>query len=274
MKAPYYIALVLGVLVCAFAVTYRVTSSGGVAEEETQVVASVPDDGGLKPAPPLPDPEAEPEPVVEPPTNGRRPLLVPVGAADETEPVNAGPLIPMRAEPGLAESAEPREEPEDDVEVSEPEPAGPPVLRITDPPTASDRPRTYIVEEGDTFTTIAQKVYGESRHWIHLARANGTLDPIKLQIGTEIILPRIDASSDAQPLTEAEQGIRSPEKVRQHTVKPGESLSSISMKYYQTATKWRTIFNANRKVIGSDPNAIRAGMTIIIPPVPVREQDE
>jgi len=39
------------------------------------------------------------------------------------------------------------------------------------------------------------------------------------------------------------------------------------VRYYDDATLWRRIYNANRKKIGSDPNNIRAGMKLKIPPV-------
>lgn len=50
-----------------------------------------------------------------------------------------------------------------------------------------------------------------------------------------------------------------------YTVKAGDSLGSISMKYYHTATKWKKIYDANVKVIGSNPNVIKAGQKLVIP---------
>lgn len=50
-----------------------------------------------------------------------------------------------------------------------------------------------------------------------------------------------------------------------HTVQSGESLSSISKKYYKDPNKWRVIYNANKKIIGSKPNLLRAGQKLIIP---------
>ena len=52
-----------------------------------------------------------------------------------------------------------------------------------------------------------------------------------------------------------------------HTVEEGETLSSISMKYYDSADRddWMKIYEANKAVIGDDYNVIRPGMELTIP---------
>ncbi len=51
-----------------------------------------------------------------------------------------------------------------------------------------------------------------------------------------------------------------------HTVARGETLSSISKKYYGTPAKWRVIQEANRDVV-PDPKLLRPGMKLKIPKV-------
>lgn len=53
----------------------------------------------------------------------------------------------------------------------------------------------------------------------------------------------------------------------EHTVTPGETLSQIALKYYGSAVKekWMLIYEANRQVIGDDPNRIRPGQVLKIP---------
>lgn len=46
-----------------------------------------------------------------------------------------------------------------------------------------------------------------------------------------------------------------------HTVKKGETLSSIAKKY---KTSWQKIYNDNKKVIGNNPNLIKPGMKLVI----------
>ena len=45
----------------------------------------------------------------------------------------------------------------------------------------------------------------------------------------------------------------------------GETLSHIALHYYGNATRWPEIHEANRAIIGSDPNLIRAGQFLCIP---------
>lgn len=50
-----------------------------------------------------------------------------------------------------------------------------------------------------------------------------------------------------------------------YTVKKGDSLSLISKKVYGDMTKWKTIYNANKSVIGKNPDVIKAGQKLVIP---------
>jgi nucleoid-associated protein YgaU len=53
----------------------------------------------------------------------------------------------------------------------------------------------------------------------------------------------------------------------EHTVKEGETLSHVAMKYYGSAVKdkWMVIYNANKAVIGDNPNVIVPGQVLKIP---------
>ncbi|MHC4098953.1 MAG: M56 family metallopeptidase [Planctomycetota bacterium] len=55
------------------------------------------------------------------------------------------------------------------------------------------------------------------------------------------------------------------EEVRYHTVREGETLSSISKKYYGSENKWQEILNCNRGIKTAD--GIRPGQKLIIPPL-------
>jgi nucleoid-associated protein YgaU len=54
-----------------------------------------------------------------------------------------------------------------------------------------------------------------------------------------------------------------------HTVAKGETLSDISLKYYGSAVKekWMKIYEANKDVIGDNPNLIVTGQVLKIPEV-------
>jgi nucleoid-associated protein YgaU len=55
------------------------------------------------------------------------------------------------------------------------------------------------------------------------------------------------------------------EKQKIHIVQPGESLYSISRKYYGSADKWYKILELNRLLI-KEPNKLAPGTKLIIPP--------
>ncbi|ANY67740.1 peptidoglycan-binding protein [Paenibacillus sp. BIHB 4019] len=57
------------------------------------------------------------------------------------------------------------------------------------------------------------------------------------------------------------------EKVSNYTVARGDSLFKISAKseVYGNGDKWRDIYNANKKLIGANPNMITLGQKLVIP---------
>lgn len=54
-------------------------------------------------------------------------------------------------------------------------------------------------------------------------------------------------------------------KPKTYTVKNGDSLWKIAKKFYGSGSKWKTIYNKNKKVIGKNPNIIKPGQKLVIP---------
>lgn len=50
-----------------------------------------------------------------------------------------------------------------------------------------------------------------------------------------------------------------------YEVKPGDYLIKIAKKLYGDESKWRTIYEANKSIIGGNPNLIYAGQVFTIP---------
>ncbi len=66
----------------------------------------------------------------------------------------------------------------------------------------------------------------------------------------------------------ASAGKSVPGKVKaEHTVASGETLGAIALKYYGSAAKekWMAIYEANKEVIGDNPNLIKPGQVLKIP---------
>jgi LysM repeat protein len=53
-------------------------------------------------------------------------------------------------------------------------------------------------------------------------------------------------------------------KVRTYIVQTGDTLVSISKKFYQTPSRWKDILDANQNQL-PDPDQLKAGQTIILP---------
>jgi len=61
-----------------------------------------------------------------------------------------------------------------------------------------------------------------------------------------------------------------PKFIAEYTIQPDDTLSHVALKYYKHATRdyWMLIYEANKAVIGDNPNVIRPGMVLQIPELP------
>jgi hypothetical protein len=65
-----------------------------------------------------------------------------------------------------------------------------------------------------------------------------------------------------QASAEAEKAAKG--KVRTYVVQSGDTLASISKKFYQTSSRWKDVLDANQNQL-PNPDALKAGQTIILP---------
>jgi nucleoid-associated protein YgaU len=60
----------------------------------------------------------------------------------------------------------------------------------------------------------------------------------------------------------------SPAAGESYTVADGDTLATIAERFYGDPTLWRPIYEANRTAIGDNPDNVRVGTTLRIPPKP------
>jgi nucleoid-associated protein YgaU len=60
------------------------------------------------------------------------------------------------------------------------------------------------------------------------------------------------------------------EILAEHTVGGGDTLGGIALKYYGSAIKdkWMVIYEANKDIIGDNPNKLKRGLVLKIPKLP------
>ncbi len=128
--------------------------------------------------------------------------------------------------------------------------------------TLAATPTIYKVEAGDNMFKISEKVFGTDRYWQAIAQENPFVDPTRLRVGQELRLPAREDVVEPEP----QDAVRAPANTVVHTVKPTETLSSIASQYYGNNANWRLIYNYNRDVIGTNPDRLKVGMKLSIPP--------
>lgn len=133
----------------------------------------------------------------------------------------------------------------------------------------------YTVQEGDTLSSIAERLLGDEKQWVAIAQANPLVDPAQLRVGEEIRVPspeayeaererqlaRIAAAVD-RPGASNDRGEDDQATVE---VVSGDTLSHIAKRVYGEANAWRMIYEANRDQL-DDPGDLKVGMTLRVPP--------
>jgi nucleoid-associated protein YgaU len=129
----------------------------------------------------------------------------------------------------------------------------------------SERPdyRTVVVGHLDNLYTIARTHLGDGERWPEIAQLNQGrtmndggvfIDPEVIEEGWELRIP-------AEPAESAE----SAGSGGMHVVEQGEYLSRIALQELGDANRWPELYQANRDVVGSNPNLIYPGQRLDLP---------
>lgn len=185
------------------------------------------------------------------PASGTAPAPAAVGGP---RPTSAGPVGTVPVSPAVGTPAGP----------TSPASAGP--LGET----------THTVASGETMSSIAKKYLGSENSWRTIAKANPTVDPTAMKIGTKLRIPSPESNADKTGATPASR-TASPASAASgstataaggegtHVVASGDTLASIARKYFGNTKHWERIYSENRSVIGADPAALKVGQKLRIP---------
>lgn len=113
------------------------------------------------------------------------------------------------------------------------------------------QPLTYVVQPGDTLSSIAQAELGDGGRWPQIFALNRDQisDPDLIVAGQVLRMPD-PASNDPVPQV--------------YKVRHGDSLSKIARKQLGNADRWPDIFELNRDVI-NNPSVIFPGQFLLLP---------
>lgn len=87
----------------------------------------------------------------------------------------------------------------------------------------------------------------------------------KLVRAAEEEMKQAEAAAAATAASTAESTPAPAPQVKTHVVQKGESLSLIAKQYYGDVHKWKQIYEANKALIGDNPDVIQPGQELVIP---------
>jgi nucleoid-associated protein YgaU len=131
--------------------------------------------------------------------------------------------------------------------------------------------REHVVASGDTLSSIAARYLGSETRWEEIAKANPSVNPNSMRVGTKLSIPaggssptRASATTTGTATTAASTGGSAASSGQEYVVKPGDTLTGIARTTLGNAD-WEAIYEANRSVIGPNPAALKVGMKLSIP---------
>jgi LysM repeat protein len=81
----------------------------------------------------------------------------------------------------------------------------------------------------------------------------------------EYRMPVVKKWTNSSPPSNKQRPPKQKEQPKTYVVRKGDNLWAIAKRFYGVGSKWPTIYAANKKVIGKNPNLIYPGQKLVIP---------
>lgn len=150
------------------------------------------------------------------------------------------------------------------------------------PQVTSDARPTHKVQSGDSFESIAKKLYGSASLRTEIARLNPRVEPTRMRLGQELLLP---TKAEAEQIlgraavSDADKGVAKAAAIKEasakkslpvpaivagttYTVAKGDTLESIAVRQLGSRTRLDDLREANPSV---DPTKMKIGQKIQLP---------
>lgn len=126
---------------------------------------------------------------------------------------------------------------------------------------------TYTVQAGDSLWSIAVAKLGQGERYEEISALNQLPDPNQLRVGQTLELPASTTPPATQVSPVPSPTTVSPDltPVATHVVQKGESLWSIAQEYLGSPLAWPQLYQANRDLIGPNPDLIYPGQELQLP---------
>lgn len=144
---------------------------------------------------------------------------------------------------------------------------------IADPRTPAPAAGKYVVQPGDTYSSIAGKVYGNRNLYQVIEKANPSVDPRKIRPGMELNVPAKEAVSSDRGSVDVTPPVAATGTIdasREYRVQPGDTLHKISQRLYGKTNRWAAIYDLNKTAIGPDAGKLKVGTVLTLPEAPTQ----